>query len=54
VPVDSRIRGGGELISAEPTRDAAVQAVVRVTVEIEGSPRPGCVIDTISRYYPGE
>ena len=54
VPVGSRIRGGGELISAESTKDAAVQAIVRVTVEIEGSDRPGCVIDTISRYYPGE
>jgi acyl dehydratase len=52
VPVGSRIRGGGELVSAEPTQDGAVQAVVRVTVEIEGSDRPGCVIDTISRYYP--
>ena len=31
-----------------------VQATVRVTVEIEGSERPGCVIDTISRYYPKE
>ena len=52
VPVGSRVRGGGELISAEPTKDRAIQAVVRVTVEIEGSERPGCVIDTISRYYP--
>ena len=52
VPVGSRIRGRGELVSAEPTKDGAIQAVVRVTVEIEGSDRPGCVIDTISRYYP--
>ena len=52
VPVGSRIRGGGELISAESTRADAIQAIVRVTVEIEGSDRPGCVIDTISRYYP--
>jgi len=54
VPVGSRIRGGGELVSAEPTKDGAVQAVVRVTVEIEGNERPGCVIDTISRYYPAD
>lgn len=52
VPVGSRIRGGGELLRAEATKDGAVQAVVRVTVEIEGGDRPGCVIDTISRYYP--
>ncbi|MGB1061083.1 MAG: dehydratase, partial [Ketobacter sp.] len=30
----------------------AVQAVIRVTVEIEGEDRPACVVDTISRYYP--
>jgi hypothetical protein len=24
--------------------------VVRITVEVEGQARPGCVIDTISRY----
>ena len=52
VPVGSRVRGVGELISADPTKDGAIQAVVRVTVEIDGNERPGCVIDTISRYYP--
>lgn len=52
VPVGSRVRGSAELIKAEDTKDGAVQAVTRVTVEIEGSERPGCVIDTISRYYP--
>jgi hypothetical protein len=29
-----------------------VQATIRVTVEIAGGDRPGCVIDSISRYYP--
>ena len=52
VPVGSRIRGGGELIDASETKDGGVQATIRVTVEIEGGDRPGCVIDTISRYYP--
>jgi acyl dehydratase len=52
VPVGSRIRGGAELIAAEETKDSGVQATIRVTVEIEGGDRPGCVIDTISRYYP--
>jgi acyl dehydratase len=52
VPVGSRVRGRGELLSAEDTRDGAVQAVIRVTVEVEGQDRPGCVVDTISRYYP--
>ena len=52
VPVGSRVRGGAELLEVERTRDGAVQATIRVSVEIEGSERPGCVIDTISRYYP--
>jgi acyl dehydratase len=52
VPVGAKVRGSAELLEAEPTRDGAVQAKFRVTVEIEGSEKPGCVIDTISRYYP--
>ena len=50
VPVGSRIRGRGMLVSAEAV-PKGVQAVVRVTVEIENGERPGCVVDTISRYY---
>ena len=53
VPVGSRVRGGGELLSVEEVK-GGVQATIRVTVEIEGGDRPGCVIDTISRYYPEE
>ena len=49
VPVGSRIRGRGTLVAADLVA-GGVQAVVRVTVEIEGSERPGCVVDTISRY----
>ncbi len=52
VPVGSRVRGRAELLAVEDTRDGAVQARIRVSVEIEGGDRPGCVIDTISRYYP--
>ena len=52
VPVGSRIRGTGELLEVEQTKDGGTQATVRVTVEIEGGTRPACVIDTISRYYP--
>ena len=53
VPVGSRIRGGGEMLKVEDVK-GGVQVTIRVTVEIEGSDRPGCVIDTISRYYPEE
>jgi acyl dehydratase len=51
VKVGARVRGVGEMLSAEKTKDGGVQAVIRVTVEIEGETRPGCVAETISRYY---
>ena len=51
VPVGSRVRGSGELISAEEVK-GGVQVVVRMTIEIEGGDRPACVIDTISRFFP--
>ena len=52
VPVGSKVRGGGELLEVTETKDGGIQATIRVTVEIEDGDRPGCVIDTISRYYP--
>jgi acyl dehydratase len=51
VRVGARVRGHGEVISAEPAKGDGVQVVVRITVEIEGSDKPGCVVDTISRLY---
>jgi acyl dehydratase len=51
VKVGSRVRGVGELVSAEEMK-GGIQAVIRVTVEIEGGERPACVVDTITRYFP--
>lgn len=51
VMVGSRVRGTGELISAEEIK-GGIQSVVRVVVEIEGGEKPACVVDTISRYFP--
>lgn len=51
VRVGSRIRAVGEIIGAEEIK-GAIQSVVRVTVEIEDSEKPACVVDTISRYFP--
>ena len=51
VPVGSRIRGGGEVVSAQEVK-GGVQVVVRMIIEIEGGERPACVIDTISRFFP--
>ena len=51
VPVGSKVRGAGEVISAEEVK-GGVQVVVRMTIEVQDSDRPGCVIDTISRFFP--
>ena len=51
VKVGSRIRATGEIVAVEEIRQA-IQSVVRVTIEIEGSDKPACVVDTISRYFP--
>ena len=49
--VGSHIRAVGEIMTVEEIK-GGVQSVVRVTIEIQGSEKPACVLDTISRYYP--
>lgn len=51
VPVGSRVRGHGAVVAAEPIKGDGVQVTVRITVQIEGSDKPGCVVDTISRLF---
>ncbi len=51
VVVGSRIRAASEIVSAEEIK-GAIQAVVRVTIEIEGNEKPALIADTISRYFP--
>ncbi|AHE54645.1 MaoC family dehydratase [Sphingomonas sanxanigenens] len=51
VPEGSRIRGVGEIVKVEEVK-GAIQSIVRITIELEGSDKPACVVDTISRYYP--
>ncbi|MBM7060326.1 MaoC family dehydratase [Pseudomonas sp. UL073] len=51
VKVGSRVRGSARLVAVEEVK-GGVQATIRVSVEIDGEERPGCVVDTISRYYP--
>jgi acyl dehydratase len=51
VKVDSRVRGKGEVVAAEEIKGGGVQVVVRISVEVEGQDKPGCVVDTISRLY---
>ena len=49
VVVGSRVRAGGELVSVDEVT-GGVQAVIRLTVEVEGSDRPACVVDSVSRF----
>jgi len=51
VKVGSRLRGRGEIVAAEQIGEG-FQVVVRVTIEIEGQPKPACVADTVSRFFP--
>ncbi|MFN8625025.1 MAG: MaoC family dehydratase [Candidatus Binatia bacterium] len=51
VRVGARLRCGGELIKARDVKDG-VEIVIRLTIEVEGSARPACVVDKLSRYYP--
>lgn len=49
VPVGSRIRVGAELSAVEEIA-GGVQAVITITVEVEGSAKPACVVESLTRY----
>lgn len=50
VPVDSRLRGRFKLISYEPIEGGA-QLTMEVTMEREGSAKPVCIAESVSRRY---
>lgn len=50
VPVDSRVRSLIELAAVKPI-DGGVQTTYRLTFEVEGQAKPGCVADIVYRYY---
>jgi acyl dehydratase len=49
VKVGSKVRARRELISAELAAPNTVQLKQRVTVEVEGEPKPACVAETLTR-----
>lgn len=51
VRVGSNVRGSGEVVAASPLGDNGVQVTIRITVQVQGQDKPGCVVDTISRLY---
>jgi acyl dehydratase len=52
VPVGSRLRGHLKLLACEPIEKDGVQMAWQVTVEREGSDRPVCIAESLSRRYP--
>ena len=49
VPVGSRIRMSSEIVDVTDI-PGGVQVITRNTVEIDGSDKPACVVDSISRF----
>jgi acyl dehydratase len=52
VPVGSRLRAHMKLKSCEPIENSGYQMTWLVTVEREGSDKPVCIAESLSRRYP--
>jgi acyl dehydratase len=50
VPVGSKVRAKSSLVDVDDLGNGAVQATVSTIVEIQGSPKPACVAESIVRY----
>lgn len=47
----TRVRARSTLVDATDVGDDGLQLVTRVTIEVEGSPKPACVADLVTRAY---
>ena len=52
VPVGSRLRGRLSLLACAPIDNGGVQMTWQVTVEREGSDKPACIAESLTRRYP--
>jgi acyl dehydratase len=52
VPAGSRLRLTAHLAEVEEVAGGGVQITVDGTIEIEGSPKPAAVLQSVSRFYP--
>lgn len=52
VTVGSRIRAGAELVAIDEVK-GGLQTTIRITIECEGSAKPACVIESLSRWLNG-
>ncbi|MET8046180.1 MULTISPECIES: MaoC family dehydratase [unclassified Streptosporangium] len=53
IPVGARVRAGAELVDLKGTPSGYLSKM-RLTVEVEGKPKPACVAETLSLYVPAE
>ncbi|MDX6263936.1 MAG: hypothetical protein QOH84_5624 [Kribbellaceae bacterium] len=51
VPVGSKIRLGGRVVSVEPVAGDGAQLVLDFVVEIDGQDKPACVARAVYRHY---
>jgi acyl dehydratase len=51
LPVGSKVRAGGTLVSVDRMPDGGYQIVAEATLEREGGEKPCCVAQTIARIY---
>ncbi len=51
VPTGGRIRATAVLSAAEPVADNGVQTITRVSVELDGAPKPCCVAEAVTRFH---
>ena len=52
VPVGSRLRGRMKLLECAPIDNGGMQMTWQITIEREGSERPVCIAESLSRRYP--
>ena len=52
VPVGSRLRAQMKLLSATPIDNNGMQFAWEITIEREGSDKPACIAESLSRSYP--
>ncbi|WP_280436358.1 MaoC family dehydratase [Nocardia carnea] len=50
VTVGSRIRGHCEILACDDV-PGGVQVTIRITAEIDGSPKPACVVEKLTRWF---
>jgi acyl dehydratase len=51
VRAGAQVRARAEILAAGEVGGGAVQVKTQVSIEVQGSVKPACVADTLSRYY---